>query len=276
MRFGRHQRAWLTILLIAAWLGAAAAAQVTPEQPSVLILLSGQPGSRAATAMASGIRDVLDKDWSFRVSVDLQHVDVASFASPDEEERRLRTMFGSKYAHQRFDVIVAALPDAFRFVLRRRDELWPGTPVVVCGVDERSVRDVELPPGFAVLTIRFDMDGTLRAARTLLPGTRHVALVGGAGPVEQPYHDLIRQAVSKVGGLNLIDLTRLPIADVLARVSSLPEHAVIVVSGYQVDGAGRRFYGTDVVPHVTEVANRPAFTQVTLALGHGVVGSRTN
>jgi hypothetical protein len=94
--------------------------------------------------------------------------------------------------------------------------------------------------------------------------------------VEQPYHDLIRQAVSKVGGLNLIDLTRLPIADVLARVSSLPKHTVIVVSGYQVDGAGRRFYGTDVVPHVTEVANRPAFTQVTLALGHGVVGSRTN
>jgi hypothetical protein len=81
------------------------------------------------------------------------------------------------------------------------------------------------------------------AALALLPDTRHVALVGGASPPEQVYHDLVRQAVSAVGGLDVIDLTKLPIADVMARVSSLPEHTVIVQSSYQVDGAGRRFHG---------------------------------
>src|SRR5262245_36750880 len=272
MRSGRHLHTCLMMLLIGAWLGGAAAVHAIPEQPSVLILLSGQPGSPGAAAIASGIRDVLQKDWSFRLSIELEHVDIAHHASPEEEERRLRMMFASKYATERFDAIVAALPDAFRFVLRTRDELWPGIPVVVCGVDERSVRDLKPPPGFAILTIRFDMEGTLLVARTLLSDTRHVALVGGAGRVDQIYHDLIRQAVSKAGGLDLIDLTQLPIADVLTRVSSLPEHTVIVLSSYQVDGAGRRFYGTDVVPHVSYAANRPAFTQVTLALGQGAVG----
>jgi signal transduction histidine kinase len=260
------------MLLIGAWLGDAAVVYATPEQPSVLILLSGQPGSPGATAIASGIRDALQKDWLFGVSIDLEYVDVANVASPEEDERRLRMIFGRNSANQHFDMIVAALPDAFRFVLRTRDELWPGTPVVVCGVDERSVRDLTLPPGFAILTIRFDTEGTLHAARVLLPDTRHVALVGGAGRVEQPYHDLIRQAVSKVGGLDLIDLTQLPIADVLTRVSNLPEDTVIMLSIYQVDGAGRRFNAADVVPYVTNAANRPAFTQVTLALGQGAVG----
>src|SRR5262245_3072550 len=153
MPSGRRLPACLTMLLIGAWLSGTAAVHATPEQPSVLILLSGQPGSRGAAAMASGIRDVLQKDWSFRVSIALEHVDVANVASPEEEERRLRTMFRSKYANDRFDMIVAALPDAFRFVLRTRDELWPRTPVVVCGVDERSVRDLKTPPGFAILTI---------------------------------------------------------------------------------------------------------------------------
>jgi len=258
--------------VVGAWLGAAAGAPITPEYPSVLILLPGQPGSPGAAAIASGVRAVLQSEWSFRVSIEVEHVDVALYDSPEEEERRLRTMYGSKYRNRRFDMIVAAFPDPFRFILRTRDELWPGTPVVVCGMDEGSVRDLKLPPGFAILTIRFDMEGTLRAARTLLPDTRHVALVGGASAVEQVYHDLIRQAVSKAGGLDVIDLTRLPIADVLARVSSLPEHTVIVLSSYQVDGAGRRFYGTDIVPHVSNAANRPAFAQVTLALGQGVVG----
>jgi hypothetical protein len=240
MRSGRHLRAWsLTVFSVGAWLGAAAAADAAPGQPSVLVLLPGQPGMPAATAIASGIRDALLTEWSFRVSIEMEHVDVARFASPEAEERRLRAIYGSKYGNQRFDVIVAALPEPFQFILRARDELWPGTPVVVCGVDERSVRGLKPPPGFAILTLRFDMEGTVRAALTLLPDTRHVALVGGASPPEQVYHNLIRQAVSKVGGLDIVDLTMLPVADALARVSSLPEHTVIVQSSYQVDGAGR-------------------------------------
>ena len=139
-------------------------------------------------------------------------------------------------------------------------------------MDERSVRDLKPPPGFAVLTIRFDMKGTVRAALSLLPDTRHVALVGGASPPEQVYHDLVRQAVSDMGGLDIIDLTKLSVPDALARVSNLPEHTVIVQSSYQVDGIGRRFHGIDLVPHVSNAANRPVFTPLDLALGRGVVG----
>jgi signal transduction histidine kinase len=262
--------AWLlTALLLGAWPGIA---QATPEQASVLILLPGQPGLPAAAAIASGIRAGLLTEWAFRVSIEMEHVDVARFASPDVEGRRLRAVYRSKYRDQRFDVIVAALPEPFQFVLHARDELWPGTPVVVCGVDERSVRDLKPPPGFAVLTTRFDMDGTVRAALALLPDTRHVALIGGASQPEQVYHDLIRQAVARTRGVDVIDLTQLPIAEALTRVSSLPEHTVIIQSSYQVDGAGRRFYGIDLVSHVSSAANRPVFTALGLALGRGVVG----
>jgi signal transduction histidine kinase len=273
MRSGRYLRVWsLTMLLVGVWHGAAAAAPAAPDHASVLILLPGQPGLPAATAIASGIRAVLLKEWSFRVTIEMEHVDVARFASPEAEERRLRTVYGAKYGNQRFDAIVAALPEPSKFILRARDELWPGTPVVVCGVDERSVRDLKPPPGFAVLTIRFDMKGTVRVALSLLPDTRHVALVGGASPPEQVYHDLVRQAVSDMGGLDIIDLTKLSVPDALARVSNLPEHTVIVQSSYQVDGIGRRFHGIDLVPHVSNAANRPVFTPLDLALGRGVVG----
>jgi signal transduction histidine kinase len=260
------------MLVVGAWLGVGSPAHAEPNQTSVLVLLPGKPGLPAATAIASGIRDVLLQEWSFRVSIEMEHVDVARFASPEMEERRLRTLYGTKYRDQHFDLIVAALPEPFQFVLRARNELWPGIPVVVCGVDERSVRDFKPPPGFAVLTVRFDMEGTVRAALALMPDTRHIALVGGASPPEQVFHDLIRQAVSTMGRLDVIDLTKLPIADVLARVSNLPEHTFIIQSSFQVDGAGRRFHGIDLVPHVSTAANRPVFTPIDLALGRGVVG----
>jgi signal transduction histidine kinase len=273
MRCGRRLRAWsLTTLLLASSLGAAPTAHAAPEQPSVLLLLAGQPGMPSATAIASGIREALLTEWLSRVSIETEHVDVARFASPEIEESRLRTIYASKYRHQRFDVIVTALPEPFNFALRARDELWPGTPVVACGLDERVVRDLKPPAGFAVLTVRFDMEGTLRAALTLRPDTRHVALLGGASSPEQVYHDLIRQAVPKVGGLDLIDLTQLPVADTLARISRLPQHTIIMQSIYQVDATGRRFHGVDLVPQISKTANAPLFTPVSLALGRGVVG----
>ncbi|MGH7389259.1 MAG: ATP-binding protein [Candidatus Rokuibacteriota bacterium] len=261
----------MAVLLVGACLGAADTAHDAPKQASVLILLPGKPGQPAGTAIAGAIRDVLLTEWAFRVTIEMEHVDVARFPSPEVEERRLRALYGAKYGNQRFDVIVAALPEPFEFVLRARDELWPATPVVVCGVDERSVRDLKPPAGFVVLTTRFDMEGTVSVARALLPETRRVALVGGASAPEQLYHELIRRAVQSVG-LDIIDLTKLPLADVLARVSSLPEHTIVVQSSYQVDGAGRRFFGIDLVPHVSKVANRPVFTPLGLALGRGVVG----
>ena len=176
MRSWPRLGAWcLAAVLVGAGPGAAIGEPVSPRQTSVLILLPGQPGLPASAAIASAVRAELLTDWAFGVSVEMEHVDVARFATPDVEERRLRSVYGAKYGAQRFDVIVAALPGPFGFALRARDELWPGTPVVVCGVDERSVRDFKPPPGFAIRTIRFDMEGTIRAARALLPDTRHVA-----------------------------------------------------------------------------------------------------
>ena len=96
MRYRRHL--WARVLLVGAGLATAAAAHAVPEQPSVLILLSGQPGSSGAMAIASGIRNVLHKDWPFQVSVEVEHIDIANFASPDDEERQLRTVFGIKYS----------------------------------------------------------------------------------------------------------------------------------------------------------------------------------
>jgi GAF domain-containing protein len=263
----------LAALLVGACVGAATAAPVSTHQPSVLILLPGQPGLPAASLIATGIRSSLISEWSFRVSIEVEHVDIALFPSPELEEARLRAMFGSKYANRAFDLIIAASNEPLQFVLRQRDELWPGVPVIVCAVDERSLRGLVVPPDVRLVTIRYDVDGTLRAALALLPDTERVALAGGAGPQERTFHDLARQAVAAADKrLDLIDLTALPITDLMARVSALPEHTIVLASSYQVDATGRRLYGLDIIGPLTLAANRPTFNMFSQVLGRGIVG----
>jgi C4-dicarboxylate-specific signal transduction histidine kinase len=241
-------------------------------QKSVLILLTGQPGLPASSAIAAGIRSKIVSVWSTRVAIETEHVDVARFKGTDYEHH-LRALYQFKYAGRPFDAIVVAGNEPLGFLLRARDDLWPGTPIIVCAVDERTLGGFTAPPDTTVVTVTYDMEGTLRAALALLPDTRHVALIGGASVEDQSFNELGRQAVRVFGErLRLIDLTGLALDEMLARLSVLPSKTIVLASSIRVDGAGRRFYGVEVVGSLSATANRPLFALFGTVMGLGTVG----
>ncbi|MGE5801422.1 MAG: hypothetical protein ACM358_04130, partial [Gemmatimonadota bacterium] len=244
-----------------------------PADPkTVLILLPGQPGLPAALAVAAGVRSVLLAARRTALSIETENVDAARFRGTDYEHH-LRALFGFKYGGRPLDAIVVVGNEPLDFVLRARGELWPDVPVVVCAVDERTVGGFAQPSRLALITIRYDMAGTLAAALRLLPDTRHVALVGGAAPSEQAFHELGRRAVRELGPrVSLIELIGLPIEETLARLSRLPERTVVLVSSFQVDGNGNRFYGVDLVGPMSAASSAPLFTIFGTVLGLGPVG----
>ncbi len=117
------------------------------------------------------------------------------------------------------------------------------------------------------------MEGTLRTALALLPDTRHAALIGGASVEDQGFNALGRQAVQHFGDrLRLIDLAGLPIDEMLARLSVLPETTIVLASSIRGDRAGRRFYRVEVAGPLSTTANRPLFTVFGTVMGLGIVG----
>ncbi|HUM14910.1 MAG TPA: ATP-binding protein [Candidatus Nitrosotalea sp.] len=264
----------LTLLLLAAC-AAATAAQTAPADPppakSVLLLLGGPIGQPASTAVALAARATLVSALSTAISIETEHVDLARFDRTDDA-LRLRELFRLKH-NRTLDAIIVAGPEPLQFLLRFQGDLWPGVPVVVCDVDERTVAGLSIPPGMAVIPIRFDFEETIRAALELLPATRRVALVGGASTRDRRNNDRVRQAVQAHGDrLELIDLTDLSIEVLMKRLSTLPEQTIVVASSYLADGTGRRFFGIEVRGPMANVSNRPMFTVFGTQVGRGVVG----
>ena len=89
------------------------------DQKSVLILLTGQPGLPAASAVAAGIRSKLVSVWSTRITIETEHVDVARFKGTDYEHH-LRALYRFKYAGRPFDAIVVAGNEPLGFLLPAR------------------------------------------------------------------------------------------------------------------------------------------------------------
>jgi signal transduction histidine kinase len=260
----------VALLVLAALTTPARSAAVDDaDGQSILLLIGGPVGHPTSMVVAVAARTGLAEGRSIRTTVETEYVDLARFNLTDEE-RHLREMLRLKHARP-FDAILAVGPEALHFLLRSRDDLWPGVPVVACDVEERTVSGLRLLPGMHVVPIRFDFEGTLRTALDLLPGTRHVAVVGGTHARDQRNNERARQAVSAhLGRVDLIDLSGLSLEDTLARLATLPEHTVVLMSSFLADGTGRRFYGSD--RPMAEASNRPIFTVFGAHVGHGIVG----
>ena len=77
-----------------------------------------------------------------------------------------------------------------------------------------------------------------------------------------------------LGKLDLIDLTKLPMQEILARVGSLPPDTIVLFSAIFKDGAGRSFVPREALSLVSRAANAPVFGLYDSFLGYGIVGGQ--
>jgi C4-dicarboxylate-specific signal transduction histidine kinase len=262
----------LAIVLVAATLGPGAAAEGQHTSKTVLVLLSGQASLPSATAALTGLRSSLREATGFTVSIYVEHVYWPQ-PSSETDERRLRDGLRAKYSGIQVDGIAAFWFPATRFLARWGADLWPDVPGVAFAIEERLLPPLTLPPRVTLVPMRFDLDGTVRLARALLPGTRRVALLSGASQGEQAFADLYRSEVRSRGdALELVDLTGLPLEELLQRLAALPDRTIILGSSYESDGRGRPYFWADIAPAVSAAAAAPIFTPISTAMGTGVVG----
>ena len=72
--------------------------------------------------------------------------------------------------------------------------------------------------------------------------------------------------------MNIVDLSGLPIGDLLERVRELPSDTLIFFSTFFVDGRGRSFIPRDVLKLMSDEGRLPVFGPYESYLGHGIIG----
>ena len=64
-------------------------------------------------------------------------MDLSRFSS-SSYKTLLRDFLRAKYADKKIDVAVAVMAPAFEFLLANGDLIFPGTPIVFCGLDKQT------------------------------------------------------------------------------------------------------------------------------------------
>jgi len=193
---------------------------------------------------------------------------------PDgSRQQYLAEFLREKFSRMKIDLLIPVAPSSLSFVLRTRDTIFPGIPVVYCGEVAHGGKRLEHRSDVTGTALTLDIVGTIDLARRVQPGLKRIAAVAGTSMIDEYLLSLFRGAFQNYEGeLELIDLTGLPLNRLLDNVSGLPASTAIIYIGFQRDVDGRIFSTAATMKLVSQAANVPLFNFIDTALGYGSVG----
>src|SRR3954453_20722327 len=107
-------------------------AQAAPKK--VLLLNSYHSGYEWTDDLVRGVNAAF-AGINPAIEVHIEYMDVKRNES-EEFASALAEFYKKKFAAIHFDAILASDDAAVQFLLKRRDEIFPGVPIVFCGVNE--------------------------------------------------------------------------------------------------------------------------------------------
>jgi hypothetical protein len=208
------------------------------------------------------------------VEIYTEEMDLSRFKS-DTYFARFRDYLRSKYAGKKIDVAVAAMGPSLEFLVTDGKDVFPGTPIVFCGIDKRELDSFVLPSYATGVLVKRQFHPTLEVALRLNPETKHIVVVSGTSDFDTR---LVDQAKAEFHSfedrLTFTYLSALPMPKLLAELSHLPPQTIVLYTTMFQDGAG-----TPIVPHeaaerIAAASSAPVYGFLDQYMGRGIVGGQ--
>jgi PAS domain S-box-containing protein len=208
----------------------------------------------------------------YRIELYEESLDLTLF--PDSvSQDSFRDKIIQKYSARKPDVIVAAGPGSLEFIAKLYDK-FQGTPIIFCAIWGGIPDQLRHGMPFTGVLAQLHPEGTLNAALHLLPGTKHVVVIGGVGKFDEGFEAIAKQSFhsyeSKLEFKYLLDLT---MPALLERLKHLPSDTIVYHTAISQDAAGDRFIDSaQSIPMVASASNAPVFVMDDVNLRAGTVG----
>jgi signal transduction histidine kinase len=242
----------------------------------VVLLFGERPELPTLAVLQGNLVRTLTSNSADRVEIYNEAMDLSRFGS-NNYQPLLRDFLQAKYADKKIDLVVAILSPALDFLLNYGSVIFPGTPIVFCGIDKTELGNRSLPPNFRGILLKREFAPTVEIALSLHPKTERAVVVAGTSDFDTK---LLEQAKIDFSFYeNRLDfhyLTTLSLQDLLTELSHLPPRTLVFYTTVFRDGAGETLVPREVAQRVSAAANAPTYGFMDQYIGRGIVGGNVS
>ena len=250
----------------------AASSDAQPAVRQVLLLQSLDRGNMPIDRFTANFR--VDLSEGLGAPVNITQISVATSGLVGAPEQAVVDYIRSVFADRaKPDLIVAIAGPASAFARKHREQLFPDTPLLFAAVDQRYLGEVPLGENESAVAVVNDYSRLVEDILQVLPETRQVFVVTGAGPIGQFWRRELDNDFKRFHDrLTFIWSEDLTFQDVLRRSASLPKQTAILYLAFSTDAQGGAYADERVLADLEARANAPLFSGQSVFLGAGAVG----
>jgi signal transduction histidine kinase len=252
--------------------GQPARADLPVEQKTrILILNSYHPYYSWSDNEINGIVETLHKARPDSEPI-VEYLDCKFFPKMDHF-KQARDLFLHKFKNVRVPLIIAVDNPALDFALKYRDEIFPGTPIIFCGINGFEPEMIAGQANITGVAELLDVKGTVELMLRMHPGTREIFIIHdytstGLATRHQAEKDL----QGLFGNVSIHYMDNLSTDEMLRQVKSLPATSLVLTLSYSRDSVGRVFDHSKIAKLLGEESPVPVYAGHEERIGHGIIG----
>jgi PAS domain S-box-containing protein len=241
------------------------------SEKSILVLASFHRGDTWTDQITSGIEGSLEGQ-NIPVKVYYEYMDANRIRELGYTQK-LYELYRLKFADNRFDAVICADEDAYRFALRRHRDLFLDTPVIFCGITEQDLPLLENQSRITGVVENLDIVGTLDAAMAMQPGVNQVVAVTDKTESGFAQRRALEAVIPQyVGRLDFRIIDNLSAPALRNELSQLSSGTIVLFLSLNEDANGTVFDSQEGLAIVTESSRVPVYSLWDAYLGKGIIG----
>lgn len=195
------------------------------------------------------------------------------YMGPSEESwSQYYKLYKNSFSGIKFDCVISLDDNAFNFLLKHGEKLFPNTPVVFCGINNFTKSIISNHPLFTGLAKSSDIERTINIALRLHPHTKEIFVVTDISTgidCKNIIEGLIPLYNNKV---NFTFSNENTITKLKNKIKQLPKDAIIYFDVQLKDDDGRNISETKTVGDFLKNCKIPIYSKSNKQLKSGTVG----
>ncbi|HPW50783.1 MAG TPA: PAS domain S-box protein [Spirochaetota bacterium] len=183
----------------------------------------------------------------------------------------------SKYTKTIPDVIIVSDDAAFDLLKKFSGRIFPGVPVVFCGVNE--IKSTEnMPENFSGIIENLDIPGNIDLIKKLFPETKYIAAITDGTPTGLGTRAEIALTEKSNPDISYIYLNgeSLSTEELIFELKNLPKNSIAIAPAWYMDKTGKTYLNTESYPLIAQNCPVPVISTSASNIGLGVLGGKAN
>ncbi len=179
---------------------------------------------------------------------------------------KLYELYKDKYKNTKFDAVITLDDNAFKFLLKYGNHLFPDTPVVFSGVNNFNKSMISNYPLFTGITKSADTESTLDIALKLQPNTKEIFVIANS---KKEMNWLIPLYIDKV---KIVICDELNIVKLKEKINTLPKDTVVYFNASFTDDKGQEIPIQKSTEFLFKGSNIPVYARSYIQLNEQSIG----